>query len=174
MAASAQYTNKVNAFVQSGYTVPYASGANMSQYYHGGFATEMHIVASLSKRKSDARFSFLFNTGYNYFGGRTWEDYDSYGNLVLYKSDPIMVLPVHAGLRLDIGNVPKMKNALYMSQDWGYTFIEGPKGGTRFGHTFNLGFLARRFDMVWGINTWKGSTGNKFHYFSFRMGYMIF
>ena len=171
---SGQYSSRVNAFMQTGYSLPMPRDAHMDNYYTGGYNMELHIVSSFSKRSSDARLSLLINSGLNWFGGKTWWGYDSQGYFTEYRSQSIFVVPVHAGLRLDFGNTRSYGSGLYVSQDFGLTYIDGPTGGSRYGHTFNIGSILNRFDVGFGFNTWKGSTGNKFHFIAFRMGYMIF
>ena len=172
-ACFAQYANKTNGFIQVGVAVPYSQ---MGDYYNAGFCTEFHVVHSLSKRKSDARVGLLFNTGLGRFGGQSRWVPGNNGNLIELKADPINVIPLHAGLRLDIGGIDTKdgKKGIYLSQDFGITYIDGPTGGTRYGHTFNFGTVFKRIDIGVGFDTWKGSTGTKFHFVTFKLGYMIF
>ena len=171
--AYGQYANKTNGFIQVGVAVPYS---HMGDYYKPGFCTEFHVVHSLSKRNSDARLGLLLNTGLGRFGGQSSWVPGNNGNLIELKADPINVIPLHAGLRLDMGGIDTKdgKKGLYLSQDFGITYIDGPTGGTRYGHTFNIGCVFKRFDIDFGFDTWRGSTGNKFHYVAFKLGYMIF
>lgn len=166
--ADAQYSNRVNMVLLAGYSLPLA---RMSDYYDGGFQSNLKTVYSISKRSSDIRIGIVANTGYYRFGGKIWYDLYS-GNT--YKSTSFGVIPLHAGLRFDFGHTKSMPYGVYCSQDFGLTYVDGPTGGSRYGHTFEIGGLISRFDMAMAFHTWKGSTGNNFRYFTFSLGIVLF
>lgn len=169
--ASAQYKSRVNLSIQSGYALPYAS---FGDYYDGGFGCEMHVVASLSKRKSPIRLSLLGNTGIYHFAGKHYWAFDQYGNFNEYQSKGFNNSFVHGGVRFDFGNTREIPFGVYLSQDFGTNFLSGSTGGSRYGHTFNMGFLAGRFDMAIGMDAWKRSVGGNFRFFTFRVGVVLF
>ena len=157
----------VNMYVQA--TVQFPVGS-MYDYYGFGPGYNVHLVASISKRKSLVRLSALLNTGYYSFSGQDWWD----ANYNEHTYDGVGMVPLHAGLRFDLGNTKDVPVGLYMSQEFGPTFIRGGNGGTRYGHSFNMGFIIWKFDFSGGYEKIKRSTGSNFGFLTFGFGFMLF
>ncbi len=168
--ATGQYS-RMNLVLDCGYSLPLAS---MRTYYNGGFEFNMKTITSLSKRRSDLRVSVVTNVGYYMFGGKSYFGYDSHGYFTEFRSSSFAVIPIHAGLRVDVGHTKESPIGMYMSQDFGLTYVDGPTGGSRYGHSFVLGCLLGRFDMEMAFHAWKRSNGNNFRYFTLGMGVVIF
>ena len=163
--AANSFAQRNSVFLQGGYALPLGT---FSDYWKGGPGAELQLMHSFS-REPILRFSVLANTGIYQFGGKEYYAYSN-GTYTSFKTSSISYIPVHAGLRFDMGGTKEIPLGFYISQDVGITFVSGTTGGSRYGNCLNGGFLINRLDLAMGYDSWKTSVGTKYHFFTARIG----